>query len=116
HRARPVRRCRADLHRDAVRDSLLTAPHDCEGAESDERGLSMNTTTTATDSKGLLDRVGLAALLKCSTRTVTRLQQAGRLPAPLHLLGLTRWRVSDIERWLAASSGYGLTAARQIFY
>ena len=65
----------------------------------------MTDTLTATAPKPaaaqLLDKRALAALLACSTRHVDRLADAGRMPAPLKLGALVRWRRQDIEDWLA---------------
>jgi len=43
----------------------------------------------------------VAALLRCSPRTVRRLVQFGRMPGPLKVGRLARWRRSDVERWVA---------------
>jgi len=40
----------------------------------------------------LLDVRGVAALLGCSARQVFRLSDAGRLPAPVRVGRLIRWR------------------------
>ena len=44
----------------------------------------------------------VAAVLKCSTRTVYRLADAGRIPAPCRLGTLVRWNAAAIEAWIAA--------------
>jgi excisionase family DNA binding protein len=49
----------------------------------------------------LLDVQQVADLLNCSTRHVYRLADAGRMPAPVRLGALVRWRRVDIEDWLA---------------
>jgi len=49
----------------------------------------------------LLDVHQLASLLNCSVRHVHRLGQQGRMPGPLRLGALVRWRTSDIDNWLA---------------
>jgi excisionase family DNA binding protein len=49
----------------------------------------------------LLSAGEVARVLGVSTRTLWRLQSGGRLPEPVRLGGSTRWRVSDIERWVA---------------
>lgn len=38
--------------------------------------------------------------LKCSERHVRRLADTGRMPAPVRLGNLLRWRCSDIESWI----------------
>jgi excisionase family DNA binding protein len=50
----------------------------------------------------LLDVRAVAALLDCSTRHVYRLSDAGRMPAPVRVGALVRWRRADIDAWLAA--------------
>ncbi|QNN21806.1 helix-turn-helix domain-containing protein [Planctomycetales bacterium ZRK34] len=44
----------------------------------------------------------IARLLNCSTRTVFRLNDAGRMPRPVRLGALVRWNRGQIERWIAA--------------
>jgi len=50
----------------------------------------------------LLDVQAVAKLLDCSSRHVYRLADAGRMPAPLKLGALVRWRRAEIDRWLDA--------------
>jgi excisionase family DNA binding protein len=50
----------------------------------------------------LLDVRAVAALLDCSTRHVQRLSDADRMPAPVHIGALVRWRRSEIEEWIAS--------------
>jgi excisionase family DNA binding protein len=50
----------------------------------------------------LLDVRAVAALLGCSTRHVYRLADASRMPAPVRIGALVRWRRTDIESWLDA--------------
>lgn len=49
----------------------------------------------------LLDVRSVAALLDCSTRTVRRLADSGRMPAPIKVAALLRWRRDAIEEWIA---------------
>ena len=49
----------------------------------------------------LLDVADLAAILKCSPRTVYRLADSGAIPAPRHLGGLRRWTRTAIDSWMA---------------
>jgi excisionase family DNA binding protein len=64
------------------------------------------TTSTAspdpTTAPALLDVRAVAALLDCSPRHVYRLADAGQMPPPVRLGSLVRWRVADLDRWLAA--------------
>ena len=48
----------------------------------------------------LLTVEDLANMLGMSTRTVWRRVSAGEIPDPVKVGGLTKWRRSDIERWL----------------
>jgi excisionase family DNA binding protein len=50
---------------------------------------------------GLVDVRAVAALLACSTRHVYRLADAGRMPLPLKIGALVRWRRTEIETWIA---------------
>ncbi len=49
----------------------------------------------------LLDVGAVAALLGCSKRTVYRLADAGRMPRPLKLGQLVRWRRAEVLEWIA---------------
>jgi excisionase family DNA binding protein len=49
----------------------------------------------------LLDVRAVAALLDCSPRHVYRLSDAGRMPAPVRLGALVRWRRHDLDAWIA---------------
>lgn len=49
----------------------------------------------------LIDVEQVASLLRCSPRTVYRLSDAGRMPAPVRLGSLVRWRRVDVEAWIA---------------
>ncbi len=49
----------------------------------------------------LLDVKTVAALLgSCSTRHVYRLADAGRMPQPIKLGSLVRWRRAELDRWI----------------
>ncbi len=51
----------------------------------------------------LLDVRAVAALLGgCSTRHVYRLADAGRMPRPIRLGTLVRWRRTELEAWIGA--------------
>jgi excisionase family DNA binding protein len=50
----------------------------------------------------LLDVRAVAAVLAVSVRHVYRLSDAGRMPAPIRLGALVRWRRADLDGWLAA--------------
>jgi len=50
----------------------------------------------------LLDVRAVAAMLDCSQRHVYRLADAGRLPAPVKLGALARWRRDELKDWLDA--------------
>ena len=62
------------------------------------------TPTTATPADAaLLDVKAVAALCGCSTRHIRRLADAGKLPRPVRLGALVRWRrQEDLVPWLAA--------------
>lgn len=50
----------------------------------------------------LLDVRQVAKLLKCSTRTVWRLADGGRMPAPIKVAALRRWRLAELLDWIEA--------------
>ena len=54
-----------------------------------------------TPSPVLLDVKAVAKLLACSTRHVYRLADGGRMPPPIHLGSLVRWKPEELARWLA---------------
>jgi excisionase family DNA binding protein len=65
----------------------------------------MSDTPTATTPEPaaaqLLDVRAVARLLGCSARHVYRLADGGKMPSPLKLGTLVRWRRRDLETWLA---------------
>jgi len=50
----------------------------------------------------LLDVKAVAATLDCSTRHIYRLSDGGKMPRPLKLGALVRWRSNEIHDWIAA--------------
>ena len=77
----------------------------------------MTTTATATATAGrlrgpeqgpeLLDVRAVATLLDCSARHVYRLADAGRMPQPVKLGALVRWRRKDLSDWIDAGCPRG---------
>jgi hypothetical protein len=51
-----------------------------------------------------VDREGLALMLLVSPRTIRRMDDSGKLPEPLMLLGCKRWYVEEIHAWLRAGA------------
>jgi excisionase family DNA binding protein len=49
----------------------------------------------------LLDVRAVARMLDCSWRHIYRMADSGRLPRPIRLGSLVRWRKSDLDQWLA---------------
>jgi excisionase family DNA binding protein len=60
------------------------------------------TDTLSTLRAKLVDVQGVAELLDCSARHVTRLSDAGKMPQPVRLGGLVRWSAAAIDEWIAA--------------
>ena len=60
----------------------------------------------------LLDVRAVAALLDCSSRHIYRMSDAGKMPLPLKLGALIRWRREDLDAWLAAGCKPIRTAGR----
>lgn len=50
----------------------------------------------------LIDVRAMSRLLSCSTRHVCRLADGGRMPRPLKLGALLRWRRAEVEAWIEA--------------
>ncbi len=65
---------------------------------------------TEVPSEVLTDLAGVATRLVVSERTVERMVEAGKMPPPMKLGRLRRWRLADVESWIA--SGCPSTAAR----
>lgn len=54
------------------------------------------------DAPLLVDARALARMLSVSMATIWRMRSAGKLPPPVALSrGLVRWRLTDIQQWLA---------------
>ncbi len=51
-------------------------------------------------STALLDVRRVAAMLDCSPRSVYRLSDAGRMPQPVKLSAMVRWRRIDLDTWI----------------
>ena len=49
----------------------------------------------------LLNVRAVAAILNCSTRHVYRLSDAGKMPRPVRLGQLVRWRREGLLQWIA---------------
>ncbi len=65
--------------------------------------MSSSVSTPADASAKLLDVQAVAELLGCSPRHIYRLADAGRMPAPVKLGSLVRWKLSgpgSISEWL----------------
>jgi predicted DNA-binding transcriptional regulator AlpA len=61
-----------------------------------------NPITAAPAEPLLITAEELARLLHISLRTLWRLRSAGRLPEPVRIAGMVRWRVDEIKNWVAA--------------
>ena len=48
----------------------------------------------------LVDVRGVSAMLACSQRTVWRLSDGGKMPLPIRIGKLVRWRRKDLEEWI----------------
>ena len=58
--------------------------------------------TTTQDRAALIDVDAVAALCGCCARHVRRLADAGKMPPPVRLGALVRWRRAEIDAWIAA--------------
>lgn len=43
-----------------------------------------------------------AIMLQVSKRTLWRLRSAGKIPSPMRVGGIVRWKLDDILQWMAA--------------
>jgi excisionase family DNA binding protein len=59
-----------------------------------------STAATVQDAAALIDVKAVAAILDCSVRHVYRLADGGRMPAPVKLGALVRWRAEEIRTWI----------------
>jgi len=57
--------------------------------------------STGSPQGGMLNVDDVAKMLRCSTRTVYRLADAGRMPRPVKLRALIRWPRDQVESWIA---------------
>jgi predicted DNA-binding transcriptional regulator AlpA len=60
----------------------------------------------------LIDVQAVAAKLTCSTRHARRLADSGKMPPPIKLGNLLRWRRADIDDWIAGGCKAVRTAGR----
>lgn len=54
----------------------------------------------ATQGSAMLDVKGVASVLRCSIRHVYRLADAGKMPRPIKLGQLCRWRLGELRAWI----------------
>ena len=50
----------------------------------------------------VVDRAGLGRMLRLSRRELYRLEDAGRIPAPIQFGTCKRWPIEEIEIWVRA--------------
>lgn len=63
--------------------------------------MNQNSSQTRPTAPALISAVELAELLQISTRTLWRLRSAGKLIKPIKLGGSTRWRLDEVQTWVA---------------
>lgn len=56
---------------------------------------------TMDDECVLIDQKQLAEMLSISRRTVQRMISRGKLPAPIRIGKMVRWKLQDIKKWIA---------------
>jgi len=64
------------------------------------------------DARRLLRVRDLAELLQVDERTIRRWRDEHRLPEPVVIAGVTRWRAEDVDAWVDSSNQASLTRAR----
>lgn len=57
--------------------------------------------TTAISEPRLIPAEQLAAMLNISTRTLWRKLSAKKIPEPVRIGGLPRWRLDQVRQWIA---------------
>lgn len=62
----------------------------------------VNTATRDDLRKLLLDVRQVADMLGCSTRHVWTMRDCGKMPRPVKLGALIRWRADDIREWVSS--------------
>jgi predicted DNA-binding transcriptional regulator AlpA len=67
--------------------------------------------TMAPSDQSLIAASEFARILDVSARTLWRLNSAQRIPAPVRLGGIVRWRLEEIKNWIA--EGCPLPQARE---
>lgn len=74
----------------------------------------MNDVDPSTDVAGLdvaepvlLTAGQVASMIQVSQRTLWRMLSANRLPAPIRIGGVVRWRVGEIHQWIAQGCPVG---------
>ena len=60
-----------------------------------------NSDTTSRTASIMIDIPTLAAELCISVKTIRRMAQCGRMPAPIKLMGRVLFRRADIEKWVS---------------
>ena len=63
--------------------------------------MSNSLTPSVVEPAKLLDVRAVAARLDCSVRHVYRLSDAARMPKPVRLGSLVRWRADELDQWIA---------------
>ena len=68
----------------------------------DTTGRPASTESPSAPTAELLDVIAVAILLGCSKRHVIRLADCGRMPRPVKLGALIRWRRAELDAWIKA--------------
>jgi excisionase family DNA binding protein len=63
--------------------------------------MTTNEPTAVAASPLLLNSREVADLIGASPRTIVRLADSGRMPRPIKVGALTRWRRSELDAWIA---------------
>lgn len=61
----------------------------------------MSTSSITPTRPRLISARELAAMLQVSTRTLWRWRSTGRVIQPVRIGGATRWRLDEVESWIA---------------
>ncbi len=71
-------------------------------------------TATVPTRERLLDVRQVATVLDVSVRSVHRLRDGGKIPAPVRIGGSVRWRATEIDAWIARGCPVPLPRGRAL--
>ena len=89
-----------DLLAEAIGKAMGARQSPCLQPPPQESPLDQDGDSPPTTESRLVDVEEVAAMLGVSSRMVRRLRDMGRMPCPISLGSLVRWRREEIEEWI----------------